>query len=368
MAQKVRAAVLLELNKLELQEFDKPEIRPEDGLLWVEQAGVCASDPGWYKGKLPVGGLPIILGHEILGRIAEIGSEASRKWGVKAGDRVVVEGSTHCDHCYYCVHGQYHLCENRVSYGSTVPTTVKPALWGAYAEYMYLAPGSLVHQISDQVPAEGGVLVGAVLANAIRWVSEFGRVRPGDAVVVQGVGPQGLSAVIAARECGAGCVIATGLARDRERLALAREFGAQHTIDVEHQDVAGEVAAITGRGADMVIDLTGSPSAVATALDLVRKQGRIVQAGVTGSRTLTPLYLDKIIFKEVSVSGVFAHTWDSVEAAVRLVESRRYPVEKMVTHHFPLDEAEHAIHCVAREVPGVEPIKAVLTPNGVGRD
>lgn len=363
MGETALAAVLEAPGRLTMREFPLPEIGPDEALLRVEMAGVCATDPAWASGKVALPAFPMILGHEILGRIARIGREAAARYGVKEGDRVVVEGSTRCDHCDYCISGDYHLCDNRRSYGSTVPTTVPPALWGGYSQYLYLAPGSMLHRVSEGMPAEGGVLACAVVANGIKWVRECGQAGLGQSVVIQGVGPQGLACIVAAKESGAGPVIATGLSRDRARFALARELGADVIIDVERDDLQGRVREATnGRMADLVVDVTGSPPAVKASLDLVRKRGRMIQAGVTGTTTLTPLPLDTLLFREITLQGVFAHTVTSVRAAIRVIESRRYPLEKLVTHHYPLREAAHALRVTAREVPGEDPIKVVLTP------
>lgn len=358
-----KAAVLVDYGRLELQEFPLPKIGPREGLMRIEMAGVCGSDPHWFHGRVKLPALPMILGHEILGRIAAIGEEAAATYGIKVGDRVVVEGSVHCDGCYYCNRGQYHLCSRRRCYGTAIPTTVPPGLWGGYSEYLYLAPGSMVHRVSEKAPAEALVLVCAVLANGIRWMCELGGAKVGDTVVIQGVGPQGLALIIAAKEAGAALVIATGLARDAERMALARDLGADVVINAEKEDVKGQVCDLTrGDMADVVVDVTGNSQAIQTSLELVRKQGTLIPAGLTGSGRLTSLPMDYITINEIRIQGVFAHTVRSVDAAIKLVESGRYPVERMVTHHFSLDQVETAVRTAGREKEGDDPIKAVLIP------
>jgi alcohol dehydrogenase len=358
-----RAAVLMDYGRLEIQEFPLPEIGPREGLLRVEMAGVCGTDPHWYHGRVKLPALPLILGHEILGRIAAIGPEAAATYGVKVGDRVVVEGSVHCDGCYFCNRGQYHLCDRRRCYGTVVPTTVPPGLWGGYSEYLYLAPGSMVHRVAEKASAESLVLVCAVVANGIRWMNELGGCRVGDTVVIQGVGPQGLALIIAAREAGASLIIATGLTKDGERMSLAREYGADVVLDTEKQDVKKEIRSLTGgRMADIVVDVTGSVEAILASLELVRKQGTFIPAGLTGTGKVTPLALDYITINEIRLQGVFAHTVGSVDAAVKLAEKGKYPLEKMVTHRFPLDQVEKAVKIAGREMKGDDPIKVVLTP------
>src|SRR5690606_2917563 len=128
------------------------------------------------------------------------------------------------------------------------------------------------------------------ISNAIQWSVLKGGVKLGDIVVVQGVGPIGLACVAVCREAGADLVIATGLSADARRLELARAFGADATIDVQREDPVQRLREITGGElADVVVDVTGSGAAVRTALGLVRPQGTIVNGGVSGDETLSPL-------------------------------------------------------------------------------
>jgi alcohol dehydrogenase len=274
-----------------------------------------------------------------------------------------VEGSVPCWACVRCHTGRYRFCRRKRGYGTNTPSTEPPHLWGAYGPLMYLAPGSILHRIADSVPAEAAVLANGVMANGIQWVRNQGGVRYQDVVVVQGAGPQGLAAVVVARECGARLVVATGLARDHERLELARLFGADHTVNVEAQDPGALVRELTdGEMADVAVDVSGSPRALATSLELVREQGTVVCAGLTGKETLTPLLFDQVIWKELRLQGVFTKGSDAVADAIRLIESRKYPLERMLTHTFPLEQAEQAIRAIAGELPGLYPIKAAIAP------
>lgn len=362
MKQTCRAVVLEAPGRLTVRELPVPDVGPDDALLRIELAGVSGTDYQWYRGivHLP---MPIILGHQILGRIARIGERAAGRYHVDVGDRVVVQSSIRCEACEYCIRGDYQFCENRRSYGTTTPVTVPPGLWGAYAEYLYLAPGSLVHKIGEVVPAEVAVMTCAVIANTIGWVRQIGQVSVGDTVVVQGVGQEGLAAVVAARESGAALVVATGLSRDAERFVLARELGAHVTVDVEWEDPVEVVRDLTrGRMADVVVELSGSPRAIVLSIDLVRKMGTIVQAGLTHDDTGVTLPVNRIAFKQIRFQGVLTHQIRYVLPALRLIESGRYPLHKLVTHRFPMREAEQALLAVGGEVPGEYPIKAVLRP------
>ncbi len=357
------SAVLEGKGRMSLREFPIPEIGDEDGLMRVEMTGVCGSDYAWFHQKVKLPHFPVILGHEILGRIEKLGKKAADRLGLAEGDRVVVESRITCNACRYCLTGNSAFCDKELGYGTTISCDRPPHLWGAYGEYLYIAPGARVHKISDSVPAEAAVLTCGVLANGIRWVHQKAGVGIGDVVVVQGVGQQGLAAIVASREAGAGLIIATGVEADERRFQLAREFGAHHTVNMEEAGAVERILALTGgRGADVVVDATSSPAAFQTAIDLVRKQGTVVSAGLKGTHIETPVILDKIVLREVRIQGVFTHDMESVIPTIKLLESGKYAFEKMVTHRFKLSEAERAVQCVGRDLPGEDPIKVVLLP------
>jgi alcohol dehydrogenase len=357
-----RAMVLERAEELRLTEFPRPAVGDDAALLAVELAGICGTDVKTFHGKLPYP-MPLIMGHEILGHVAEIGERAAERWGLRVGDRVAVEGSVPCWSCVRCHTGQYRFCQRKRGYGTDTPSTVPPHLWGAYAPLMYLAPGSIPHRMDPSVPAEAAVLANGVMANGLQWVRNQGGVRYQDVVVVQGVGPQGLACVVVARECGARLIVATGLTRDGERLELARLFGADHVVDVERQDPVAFVRELTnGEMADVVVDVSGSPKAMAASLELARVQGTIVCAGLSGQETLTPLLFDQVIWKELRLQGVFTKGADAVADSIDLIESRKYPLERMLTHKFPLDQAEQAVRAIGGEIPGLYPVKAAIAP------
>jgi threonine dehydrogenase-like Zn-dependent dehydrogenase len=187
---------------------------------------------------------------------------------------------------------------------------------------------------------------------------------PGDTVLILGPGQRGLASVIAAREAGAAKILVTGLAADARKLALAREFGADHTIDVENEDVRRRVRELTdGAGADVVLDVSSwATDPVREAIDCVRPGGTVVLAGVKGFRPVPDFVSDKIVLKEVTVRGAIGVTSSGYRNAIRLLESRRVPVERMHTHRFDLRDAELAIRTLAREIPGEESIHSCLIP------
>jgi threonine dehydrogenase-like Zn-dependent dehydrogenase len=215
------------------------------------------------------------------------------------------------------------------------------------------------HRVPDGVSAAHAALA-LPLANGIEWACLQGGAALGEVVVIQGPGQQGLSCAAAAKEAGAGLVIVTGLStpNDRRRLALARTLGADHTIDIEADDLLETVADLTaGHMADLVIDCaSGGPASVISAIQLARKRGRVILGGQ--KRTTIPDFdSDQIIAKFLTVRGMRGHSYRSVELALGMIAADRRNVRALSTHGFGLGEvdlalrtlvgegAEAAIHC-----------------------
>ncbi len=361
-----RAIVQTAPRRLELRELPVPEIDDDSGLLRVEACGICGSDAEQYAGVLPAP-WPVIPGHEPLGVIDQIGDRAAQRWGVDVGDRVAVEVLIPCGHCRACREGRYQVCRGRGGmFGySYVPLSHPPGLWGAYADYMYLDPCSIVHRVRKDIPASIAVMFNP-LGAGFRWAVELPDTGPGDTVLVLGPGQRGLACVIAARVAGADTIIVTGLARDAAKLALARELGADHVIDVEAEDARRRVKELTGgRGADVVIEVSAnSPAPVAEALHHVAFGGRIVLAGVKGFKPVPDFVSDLVVLKEAHIIGAFGVTSRGYAAAIRLIESGRVPLARMHTHDFALEDAERAIQTLAGELPGASSIHSCLLMEG----
>lgn len=362
MAEVSRAATLLGPEKIEIREYPLPEIPPDGGLVAVERAGVCGSDVKYFRGKIKLP-LPIILGHEILGRVVKLGPKAASIHGLKEGDRIIFKGALGCGRCADCRRGAARFCKQRTSYGRATSCADPPHLFGGFADYVYLAPDVLATKVSDALAPEAAALIGAVMANGYQWAIRHGGVKMGDFVLIQGPGQQGLACAFAARHAGAARVFISGIGRDARRLALAKRFGAHRTINVEEEDVVEVVRRETeGAMADVVVDVSGSPQAIRTSVDCLRHQGTMVLGGLSGDSTTTPLVMDKFIWGELRLQGVFTADNDAVEATIRLLEATRFPVQEMVSHVFSLEETERCIRAVGGEIPDLYPTKALIKP------
>ena len=367
---KVRAAVQVDDRRIEIQEFELPKIGPEEGLLRIEACGMCGSDVEQYDGALKPLGLnyPVIPGHEPLGYIEELGAQAARRWGVKKGDRVVIEPVLGCGHCRACLTGAYRRCRAerpgaKIPCYAFIPTHTPPSLWGGYAEYMYLDPHTMMHKVSPDLPADLAALYQPIAAG-IRWAVQEPGTKLGDTVVILGPGQRGLGSLVAAREAGAGQVIVTGLKKDAHKLSLAREFGADATVIADQEETVTRIMELThGEGADVVVDVTAvSVQPIADAVQIAKPGGTIIIAGVKGSGATIPLPPDKILTKELTIKGVWSQDLRAFEPALRLIESRKYPLEKMHTHTFGLNDVDLAIRTLAGRVAGENAIHVSVAP------
>jgi Threonine dehydrogenase and related Zn-dependent dehydrogenases len=365
-AKTTAAVVMVGKRKTELRELPIPELSPDAGLLKIEAAGTCGADVGFFNRELS----PRVLGHENVGTIAAIGEIAAQRWGVQEGDRVVLEEYLPCGHCRFCRSSEFRLCmesdaqvnPNALRYGST-PLTVEPSLWGGYSQFLYMHPNTVIHKLDAGVPAVQATLA-LPLANGYEWAYVEGNARPGSTVVIIGPGQQGLGCVLAAKQAGAANIIVTGLRRDTERLRVAAELGADHTICVEDEDALEKITELTGGElADTVVDTAaGNESTLSLALDAVRKAGRIVSPAAT-MRPLKELDFYKITRKYVTVKGMRGHSYGSVEWAIETISSGRYPLELLCSLEVGLDDVEQAILGTAGEL-STPVIHAAVVPAG----
>lgn len=363
---KTRAVVQTAPRKLEMRDIAIPDIDDESAILRIEACGICGSDAEQYNGVIQVP-WPLIPGHEPLGIIEKIGDRAAQRWGVDVGDRVAVETLIPCGHCGSCVGGRYNLCRGRSDrlFGyAYVPLSVAPGLWGAYADYMYLDPHSIVHPISKELPSSLAVMFNP-LGAGFRWAVEIPNTGPGDTVLILGAGQRGLASVIACRAAGADTIIVTGLASDAPKLKLAIEYGADHTIVADEENVIERVKELTGgRGAEVVVEVSANdPKPVADSLHCVALGGRIVLAGVKGRIPVPDFISDLVVGKEITIFGALGVTSKGYKSAIRLIESGTIPLEKMHTHDFPLEDTELAIQTLAGEIDGDASIHSCLVPD-----
>ena len=333
--------------------WEKPEpgiVDNNDVLLEIEACGICGTDleiyewpeenlPNWMR-NLP---LPVVLGHEAVGRVRDIGSAVTR---FKRGDRVVHASTGGCGVCFFCRSGLLNLCAARAS---KIPGIMND---GAYAKYAVITDYALF-KIPEDIPVATAAVM-QPLTVAVHAM-ERSHMLPGDQVVVIGPGPQGLMQAMMARACGASDVIVAGLEIDRGRLDIASNLGAE-AVNTARQNLKEKVLSITdGRGADVVFDCAGGSKTLNIAVDVVRKGGEIIVVGVGTSGEFDQ---NQIMQKEITIrgsSGRLPTTWDRT---MNLLRSRMISLESIVSHVLPLEKAEEAFELLHRK----EAVKVVLTP------
>jgi threonine dehydrogenase-like Zn-dependent dehydrogenase len=353
-------------RSLEVRTLEVPTEPPRGGaILKVLANGICGSDYDIYSGVARDAihaTFPMVPGHEIIGEIAEIDDEASRNWGVVAGDRVSVEGFVFCGQCRECQVGDPMACLNRAAYAKT-KVDVGSGLWGGMAQYMVLLPGTRVVRLGEDLSTQTAVLINS-FSNAFHWAFDQGDLAFGERILILGCGQRGLALAAVAKSAGASQIIVTGLPRDKRKLALAVDsFGATDVIDVEAQDVVSEVMKLTdGKGVDLAVDST--PRAVQPIIDAVRalrRRGRLVLAGVKG-QDAAGLFTDEIVLKSLRIVGAAGRSDLSTLRAVAFLSQGEYPFSSLHSYTFGLDEVERGIQMLGGEVPGENPIHITIDP------
>lgn len=360
-----RAMVLEEFNKpLVLREIEIPERKQGEVLVRILASGICGSDIDMWEGKDPRTPLPIILGHEGIGEIAEIDEGVTDLFGkpLGVGDLIMWNRGLTCGKCYYCsIKEQPALCPNRRTYGINMSSANEPFINGNYSEYLMLMPRSEIFKIEVEIDPSVLVAAGCAGATAAHAI-ELHDIKPGDTVVVQGPGPVGLFALAFAIARGAALTIVTGRRRDL-KLEIAKRFGAAEVIVTGETTVEERIQQVkdltNGLGADHVIDCTGSASAVNEGLKMVGKYGTYSLPGIAVPVGEVPIAIyEDVAAKNVRIQGVWVSDCRHTYEAIELVCSKRFPFEDMVTHRFPLEDANKAFETILNK----QAIKAVLVP------
>lgn len=351
MVRTARAAVKVDIEKTEIREFALPELGENDGLLKVEASGVGGSDPEMYRRANTA---PCIMGHEVVGTVEQLGSAAAKRWGIRPGDRIALHEYLPCWHCHWCRQGDFRLCMeadffnvkdqfNTLRYG-TCNAQIAPHLWGGNAQYMYLAPNAVIHRIPPQMDARQATMA-VPLGNGVQWAVLDGGAGMGKAVLVFGPGQQGLGCALAAKAAGSKLVILAGMTRDRARLDLSLQLGADICVDVEQEDLTRVVMAATGgMGVDVVVDTTGDPdgSIARQAVELSAKGAWLSLNGLAQS-----VPLGEIKKRYLTVKAPRGHSYRAVQTALDIVASGRWPIGKLCSHNFGLDGVHDAILATA---------------------
>jgi threonine dehydrogenase-like Zn-dependent dehydrogenase len=354
-----------------------PKIPDNAALIQIGACGVCGTDLHILKGHWPKQlPWPFTLGHELGGVIVELGGALKEDFmskPLRVGSKVMIPPLMPCGRCYYCIHypENANKCLTPVYYGRYLGFDKPPHLWGGFAEYVYvdldLLPGTKIYKLPDDMPLRLGALA-EPLTSCIRAFSRAARAggfKWGDTVVIQGSGPIGILAVAAAQEMGAGRVISVG-APERPRLALARKFGAEATVDIERYKTAPERIArvrdiVGGFGADLVMDCSGHPSAGPEGIEFLRDGGTFVEMGQFTDAGSIMTSWHRFCAKDISVLGSWAFTGNDLPLGVDMLYRARdkYPWLDMQTL-YPF--SEDGITRAVADAMAMKTVKSTIVP------
>jgi threonine dehydrogenase-like Zn-dependent dehydrogenase len=338
-----------------LHSVPRPPVPERAALIAIEACGVCGTDlhilQGHWPRELP---WPLTLGHELAGTIVEIGRNLDADFmgqPLAVGDRVMLPPLMPCGECHYCVHypDRANKCLNPTYYGRYLPFEKPPHLWGGWAEMVYvdldILPATKIYRLPDTMTAMAGSLTEplACCMRAINRAVNVGGFHAGDTVVIQGSGPIGLLALVAAREMGAGRVLVIGAPED-PRLTICREFGAEATVSIEdHTTSESRVEAVRdlvgGFGADLVLECSGHPSSGPEGLEMLRDGGTLVEMGQFTDAGSIDTNWHRICTKDVTICGSWAFTANDIPPGIDLMHRIQdaYPWH-LVQQIFPFSE------------------------------
>lgn len=368
-----RACVLTARGQFEIREYPVPRTEPGTVLIEMELCGVCGTDLHYSEADLPPERYPVLLGHENVGRIAALGEGVDRDFlgfPVRVGDRVVATGGAPagipCGRCYFCA--VIKTPERCVGGRPPASADHYPHLTGGYSQYLYLPVPWAPFFRTDMEPEVAMSL--EPLTIAVHSMDRAG-IRLGDTVVVQGVGAMGLFHIMGARMSGAVKIIAVGA--PRARLDLAREFGADIIVDIaEVPDAADRVKQVRsetvgGYGADVVIECTGVPAAIAEGMACCRDSGRFVEVGhfVDRNQKVSLNPASELVRRNLTVVAPFASTVEHYARAIRVLARGQYPFQDLVSHRVPLHRLPDAIASLGGgyRLDGREVFKIAIAPN-----
>jgi len=333
---------------LRIEEVPTPEPGPGEALVAVRACGVCGSDVHFWLGEAAVPRLPLTLGHEPAGVVAELGPGVE---GWREGDRVTVLAGYPCNRCPACLRSDFTACVQGQILGFTTD--------GGLAQYLKVPAVCLV-PLPDSLPFEQGAIVVDAVATPFHALTERGRLQAGETVAIFGIGGLGTHAVQIARLCGASLVISVDM--DEVSLARAARLGADVTIDARREDPVQRIKALTG-GVDLAVELIGLPQTVGQAVQSLRRGGRAVVVGV-GPEPMTLPPVGLFTYSEWQLMGSFGSTRAEVEKVLDLIERGRLDLSESISSTLPLADAHRALEMLHSRQGS--PVRIVVEPPAAG--
>lgn len=330
------------VDAVEVRETEEPKLDAAGAILQVEACGICGTDARTVFNGDPKAPVPWVLGHEPVGVLAEVGSDAVLPPGVTKGDRVFLGSILTCGECRWCVDGFQNLCEDHLLYGyDPFP--------GAYSEWAAVPAVAVKNLIP--LPAElpsDLATVADPFACALNGV-EMLDVRLGDTVVILGTGPIGCWQAVMCRDRGASRIYLSDVNKDRLDVALGV---VGHVVDdawvAGPDNGIGEVMSRTGgHGADRISVAAPSKEAQQAALEMAAKRARVVYfAGLPKHDPVSPLDMNQLHYKELSIVGAYGATHRQYRITMDYLDRRQEDLARVVTHRFPLERIDEAFETI----------------------
>ncbi|WP_368927466.1 MDR/zinc-dependent alcohol dehydrogenase-like family protein [Serratia marcescens] len=351
----MKAVVAYAPKDYRLEQVPVPKIGPKEILVKIEACGICAGDVKAFEGAPSFWGdekqpayikAPMIPGHEFIGHVVGYGEGVE---GFNLGDRVISEQIVPCWQCRFCNRGQYWMCEKHDLYG------FQKNVNGGMAEYMKFTKEAINYHVPADLPIEKAILIEpyACSFHAVQRAN----IKLGDVVVLAGAGTLGLGMIGAIKKSGPSKLVVLDLSD--ERLALAKRFGADVTLNPTRDDVPAAVKAMTGGyGCDIYIEATGAQKSVEQGLTLIRKLGTFVEFSVFKDLVTVDwsIISDR---KELDVLGSHLGPY-CYPLVIEGIANGDLPTEGVVTHTLPLEQFAEGFELMKR---GIGSIKVVLNPN-----
>jgi 2-desacetyl-2-hydroxyethyl bacteriochlorophyllide A dehydrogenase len=325
---------------MEVVQVPRPEPGPRDLLVRVGSAGICGTDPHILHGMYPAT-FPVIPGHEYSGEVVAVGADVD---DFRPGDRIAVDPNILCGYCSFCRAGKVHLCKNLVALGVNIP--------GGFAEFS-LVPAGQAYRLPGSFSLAHAALAEPV-ACCLRGVDLAG-IRSGDRIAIFGFGPMGAIILQLAMMQGASTVIV--IEPQVGRRSRAESLGARWVIDPLKESAVDAIRAEYPDGVEVVFDCSGNVDAVRQGLQLVMRGGTIMFYGVCDKSKnieINPFWVND---NEITIRGSYNNP-NTMGRAVDLLVSGRLDAEAVVTHHFPLAQAQEAFRASGSS----ETLKVVIDP------
>lgn len=343
----MKALVLQDYLKFTVTEVPQPEIGPEEVLIAVKACGICGSDVHGMDGSTGRRRPPIIMGHEAAGVIAATGGSVTN-W--KAGDRVTFDSTIYCGKCEFCRRGQVNLCNHRRVLGVSCEDYRQQ---GAFAEFVAV-PQHILYKLPDSLSFEHAALIEpfSIAFHAVRRTS----IALNDSSLVLGCGMIGLALIQTLRLAGCGRIIAVDVASDK--LAMARQMGASHTINSSEENPLAQILALTNNtGVALAFEAVGIDATLGLALRSVRKGGQAMLVGNLATKVDFPLQF--AVTRELTIYGSCASVGE-YPACLDLIASGALQVAPFLSASAPLAEGAAWFDRLYRKEPGL--LKVILTP------